>query len=42
MDQVKERLRELLKQDKGQKEANAYIATVRKKAKVEITLPPEE
>ncbi|OPY79411.1 MAG: Foldase protein PrsA 1 precursor [Syntrophorhabdus sp. PtaU1.Bin058] len=39
---LKDRIRTLLKQEKGQQEANAYIATVRGKAKVEISLPPEE
>ena len=39
---LKDKLRALLKQEKGQQEANAYIAKVREKAKVEIFLPPEE
>jgi hypothetical protein len=39
---VKDQLRTALKQEKGQQEANAYIAKVREKAKVEIFLPAEE
>lgn len=39
---LKDRIRTLLKQEKGQQEANAYIATLREKAKVEISLPAEE
>jgi len=39
---LKDKLRMLLKQEKGQKEANDYIAKVREKAKVEIFLPPDE
>jgi len=39
---LKDQLRLLLKQEKGQQEANAYIAKQREKAKVEIFLPPEE
>ena len=42
LDQVKDRLRVLLKQEKGLKAADAYIAGMRKKAKVQISLPPEE
>ncbi len=41
-EKVKDQLRTALKQEKGQQEANAYIAKVREKAKVEIFLPPEE
>ena len=41
-EQIKDRLRTLLKQEKGQQEANASIAKVREGAHVEITLPPEE
>lgn len=39
---VKTRLEELLKQEKGRKEAVAYLAKVREKARVEIFMPPEE
>ena len=39
---VKDRLRTLLKQGKGQQEANAYIGKVREKARVEIFLPTEQ
>lgn len=39
---VKARIEELLKQEKGRKEAIAYLAKVREKAKVEIFMPPEE
>lgn len=39
---LKDRLRTSLKQEKGQQEANAHIARVREKARVEIFLPPEE
>ncbi|HME42725.1 MAG TPA: peptidylprolyl isomerase [Syntrophorhabdales bacterium] len=39
---LKDQLRMLMKQEKGQQEANAYIAKVREKAKVEIFLPSEE
>jgi parvulin-like peptidyl-prolyl isomerase len=41
-EKVKDQLRALLKQEKGRQEANAYIAKVREKAKVEIFLPLEE
>jgi peptidyl-prolyl cis-trans isomerase C len=41
-EKVKDQLRTALKQEKGQQEANAYIAKVREKAKVEIFLPAEE
>jgi len=41
-DTLKDQLRMLMKQEKGQQEANAYIAKQREKAKVEIFLPPEE
>lgn len=41
-EEVKDRLRTLLKQEKGQQTANAFIARVREKAKVEISLPREE
>lgn len=39
---VKDRLRVALKQEKGQQEANAYIAKVRQKAAVQTFLPPEQ
>jgi peptidyl-prolyl cis-trans isomerase C len=39
---LKDRVRTLLKQEKGQQEANSYIGTLREKAKVEIFMPPEE
>jgi parvulin-like peptidyl-prolyl isomerase len=39
---LKDRLGVFLKQEKGQKEANAYIDKIRAQAKVEISLPPEE
>jgi parvulin-like peptidyl-prolyl isomerase len=39
---LKDQIRTLLKQEKGQQEANAYITKVREKAKVEIFLPAEE
>ncbi len=39
---VKDQLRTALRQDKGQQEANAYIAKVREKAAVETFLPAEE
>lgn len=39
---VKARIEELLKQEKGRKEAIAYLAKVREKAKVEIFMPLEE
>ena len=39
---LKDQLRTLMKQEKGQQEANAYIGKQREKAKVEIFLPPEE
>ena len=38
-EKVKDQLRTALKQEKGQQEANAYIAKVREKAKVEISCP---
>jgi len=41
-EKVKDQLKSALKQEKGQQEANASIATVREKAKVEIYLPAEE
>jgi peptidyl-prolyl cis-trans isomerase C len=41
-EQVKDQLRTLLKQEKGQQSTNASIAKVRQNAKVEIFLPPEE
>jgi peptidyl-prolyl cis-trans isomerase C len=41
-EKLRDQLRALLKQEKGLKEANAYIAKVREKAKVDIFLPPEE
>lgn len=41
-EKLKDQLRASLKQEKGQQEANAYVAKVREKAKVEISLPPEE
>ena len=41
-DTLKDQLRNLMKQEKGQQEANAYIAKQREKAKVEIFLPREE
>ncbi len=39
---VKDQLRTALRQEKGQQEANAYIAKVREKAAVETHLPAEE
>ncbi len=39
---LKDRLRTLLKQEKGQQEANASMGKVREKAAVEIFLPAEE
>jgi peptidyl-prolyl cis-trans isomerase C len=39
---VKDQLRAALKQEKGQQEANAYIAKVRQKAVVQTFLPPEQ
>jgi len=39
---LKDELRRLLKLEKGQQEANAYIAKAREKAKVEIFLPSDE
>jgi parvulin-like peptidyl-prolyl isomerase len=39
---VKDQLRNLLKQEKGQQEANSYAAELREKAKVQILLPAEE
>ncbi len=39
---VKDQLRTLLKQEKGQQEANASIAKVREKAAVQTFLPAEE
>ncbi len=39
---VKDRLRTLLQQEKGQQEANAYIAKVRERAAVQTFLPAEE
>jgi len=41
-EKVKDQLRTALKQEKGQQEANASIAKVREKARVEIMLPQEE
>ena len=41
-EKVKDQLRSALKQEKGQQEANASIAKVREKARVEIYLPAEE
>jgi peptidyl-prolyl cis-trans isomerase C len=41
-EKVKDQLRTALKQEKGQQEANAYVAKVREKAKVEIFLPSEQ
>jgi parvulin-like peptidyl-prolyl isomerase len=41
-EEVKDKLRTLLKQEKGQQAANASIGKVREKAKVEISLPREE
>ena len=41
-EKLKDQLRASLKQEKGRQEANAYIAKVRDKAKVDIFLPPEE
>ncbi len=41
-EKVKDQLRTLLKQEKGRQEANAYVAKVREKAKVEIFLPADE
>ena len=41
-EKVKDQLRTALKQEKGQQEANAYVAKVRERAKVEIFLPAEE
>ena len=41
-EKVKDQLRTALKQEKGRQEANAYVAKVREKAKVDIFLPPEE
>jgi peptidyl-prolyl cis-trans isomerase C len=38
---LKDELRTLLKQEKGQQEANASIGKVREKARVEIFLPAE-
>jgi peptidyl-prolyl cis-trans isomerase C len=41
-EKVKDQLKSALKQEKGQQEANASIAKVREKARVEIMLPQEE
>lgn len=41
-EKLKDQLRTALKQEKGQQEANASIAKVREKAKVEIFMPAEE
>ncbi len=41
-EKVKDQLRTALKQEKGQKEANASVAKVRERARVDIFLPPEE
>ena len=41
-EKLKDQLRTALKQEKGQQEANASIAKVREKAKVEIFMPKEE
>ena len=38
---VKDKLKDLLKQEKGQREANAYADKLREKAKVDISLPAE-
>jgi peptidyl-prolyl cis-trans isomerase C len=39
---VKNRLEELLKRERGRKEAIAYLAKIREKARVEIFMPPED